>query len=101
MKKLKGLSLLLFCFVFLLSACGGGNNTSQSQPAPSPESTNTTPQNTAEPEPSEEPPVDLGGRIIKVAAWWDLKPAGATAGDKARLEKIAEVEKNITANLNS
>lgn len=93
MKKLKGLSLLLFCFVFLLSACGGGNNTSKSQPAPSPEATNTTPQNTAEPEPSEEPPVDLGGRIIKVAAWWDLKPAGATAGDKARLEKIAEVEK--------
>lgn len=96
MRKLKGLSLALFCFVFLLSACSGGGNTAKTATESSPPSeastTTTTPEKT-EPEQTEAPPVDLGGRVIKVAAWWDLKPAGTTAGEKARLEKIAEVEK--------
>lgn len=96
MRKLKGLSLTLFCFIFLLSACSGGGNTAktatESTPPSEAKTTTTTPEKT-EPEQTEAPPVDLGGRVIKVAAWWDLKPAGTTAGEKARIKKIAEVEK--------
>ncbi|WP_334075072.1 MULTISPECIES: ABC transporter substrate-binding protein [Paenibacillus] len=99
MRKMKGLSLILFCLIFVLSACGGGNKAAENSPAPTPEPGNTAPQNTAEPEPTGEPAVDLGGRVIKVAAWWDLKPAGTTAGEKARLEKIAEVEKKYNCKI--
>lgn len=101
MRKMKGLSLILFCLIFLLSACGGGNNAAGNTPPPAPETGNKAPENTAESDPpaAEEPAVDLGGRVIKVAAWWDLKPAGATAGEKARLEKIAEVEKKYNCKI--
>ena len=37
--------------------------------------------------------------MIKVASWWDLKPAGTTAGEKARLEKIAEIEKKYNCKI--
>lgn len=91
MKKMKVLTILLAGMMLSLSACGGKEaspSTSPSENATSP-SASTAPA--ATPTPEEVP--DLGGRVIKVSAWWDLKPAGNTAGEKARLEKIAEVEK--------
>lgn len=89
MSKMKLVSILLLSFMLMLSACSGGSSNKENNAAPK-ESAVT------EPAPTEEPAAevpDLGGRVIKVSAWWDLKPAGTTASEKARLAKIAEVEK--------
>jgi len=99
MRKLKGFSFLLICLVLVLSACSGGNGKSgNATPTPSPSPAAN--EETATPEPSEtvEETYDLGGRVIKIAAWWDLTPAGATQSDINRLAKIEEVEKkyNVT-----
>jgi multiple sugar transport system substrate-binding protein len=94
MRQMKVLSLLLVAIMLVLTACGGGNNGNNN--ANTPANTSNTPANTpAEEEPAADPepaPVDLGGRTIKVAAWWDPKPPGNTAGEKARLDKFAELE---------
>lgn len=94
MKQMKGFSFLVLCLMLLLTACSGGNKTNVENTPPK-ETTAATVAPTDEPEAEA---VDLGGRVIKVAAWWDLKPPGETASDKARLAKIAEVEKkyNVT-----
>ncbi|AIQ45139.1 ABC transporter substrate-binding protein [Paenibacillus sp. FSL R7-0273] len=92
MKRVKGYSVLLLCLVFLLTACSGGNNAANSpknNPTAEPAATEAVAEATAEPTAA---PVDMGGRVIKVAAWWDLKPAGNSASEKERLAKIAEVE---------
>ncbi|NIK77217.1 multiple sugar transport system substrate-binding protein [Paenibacillus castaneae] len=90
MRKIQGLSVLVLCLMMVLTACSGGNT---------PSATNAPKENAvnkATDAPSEEPvqeAVDMGGRVIKVASWWDLKPAGNTTSEKARLAKIEEVEK--------
>ncbi|MFD1953615.1 ABC transporter substrate-binding protein [Paenibacillus thailandensis] len=94
--KMKVLTLLVG-LMLLLSACSGGaNNGPSSEPSVSADTPSAA--SSAEPSPSGQP-VDLGGRVIKIAAWWDLKPAGETASDKARLDKIAEVEKKYNVKL--
>ncbi|WP_339277008.1 extracellular solute-binding protein [Paenibacillus sp. FSL W8-0426] len=98
------LSLLLLSMVLVISGCSGGGGTSPAaeneQNAESGTDTGTAQNNT---ESNTEPPAadvpDLNGRVIKVAAWWDLKPAGETASDKARLDKIAEVEKKYNVKI--
>ncbi|MCM3173073.1 extracellular solute-binding protein [Paenibacillus sp. MER 99-2] len=93
--------ILLLVFMLFVSACsGGGTAQTASEQEGTTNSGNTTETVEASTE-VEEPAADvpnLNGRVIKVAAWWDLKPAGETASDKARLDKIAEVEKkyNVT-----
>lgn len=93
MKKMKVLSMMLVCFVLLLSACSGGNNAQTNESGTKEEVVAPKEEVKTEPEPAEEKVVDLGGRVIKMSAWWDLTPAGTTASDKARLAKIAELEK--------
>ena len=102
MKRMKVLSLLLLAVMLVLAACGGGgsktnNNSGGSTGSDSGAQTeNSGSSNTGADsgsEPSEEPaPIDLGGRTIRVAAWWDPKPAGNTVDEQARLDKIAELE---------
>ncbi|WP_274361297.1 ABC transporter substrate-binding protein [Paenibacillus thermotolerans] len=99
MKNMKVLSILLIVFMLALTACAGGGGGSKNN-ADDNGTTTETPaddsgSNVAEEEPpADEPPaMDLGGRTIRMAAWWDLKPAGNTAGEKAALEKYAELEK--------
>lgn len=80
-------------FCFLLTACSGGNNAANNtkvNATTEPAATEAAVEATAE---ATAAPVDMGGRVIKVAAWWDLKPAGNSASEKERLAKIAEVEK--------
>ncbi|KKC45894.1 MULTISPECIES: ABC transporter substrate-binding protein [Paenibacillus] len=94
--KWKALSVLTLSGLLLAAGCSsnnGGSPETSSAPTASPanESASPSPSPSPSPAPAEVP--DLGGRIIKVSAWWDLKPAGTTASDKARLDKIAEVEK--------
>lgn len=107
-RKRRMLSVLLLGLLLILSACSGGGTakTQSEQPAASgSEVAKTDKASEAQPakdEPKEEAQADvpdLGGRVIKVAAWWDLKPAGETASDKARLDKIAEVEKKYNVKI--
>ncbi|MBD2869304.1 ABC transporter substrate-binding protein [Paenibacillus arenilitoris] len=94
MKKMKVLTSMLLACMMVVTACSGGSggnggNSGTATNAPSPEATA---------EPSQAPdatpePTDLGGRTIRIAAWWDDKPKGETANEIARLEKMAELEK--------
>ncbi|GGG23769.1 ABC transporter substrate-binding protein [Paenibacillus abyssi] len=97
MKKLKGLSFLLIAILLVVTACSGGNN-APNAPAENAANDSAATNDAAAanaPAVEEAAPaaVDLGGRTIKVASWWDQKPAGNTAGEKARLDKLAELEK--------
>lgn len=86
MRKLKSLLVLVLASVLVLSACATNNSTATPTPSPPP------------PTPAEETPVieedvpNLNGRVIKIAAWWDQTPAGATQSEINRLDKMAEVE---------
>lgn len=95
MKNLKMLSaLMIVLMLVVVTACGnnGGNNAvNTTAPADKAEDNKTVKE---EPPAVEEPVVvDLGGRTIRIAAWWDGKPKGETAGEKAQLDKMAELEK--------
>jgi multiple sugar transport system substrate-binding protein len=95
MKNLKMLSALMIVLMLVfVTACGsnnGGNNAGNTTPP-----ANNAGDNAAvndEPAVAEEPvEIDLGGRTIRIAAWWDGKPKGETAGEKAQLDKMAELE---------
>ncbi|WP_342575005.1 extracellular solute-binding protein [Paenibacillus sp. FSL M8-0142] len=103
MRKMEGLSLLLICLMFVITACSGGGGAQteapKTEPAPAAEQAGSETPKEEEPAQPAAEPVDLGGRVIKVAAWWDLTPAGNTADEKARLEKIAEVEKKYNVKI--
>lgn len=103
MRKMKGLSLLFICLMFVITACSGGGGAQteapKTEPAPATEQAGSETPKEEEPAQPASEPVDLGGRVIKVAAWWDLTPAGNTADEKARLEKIAEVEKKYNVKI--
>lgn len=102
MKKMKVLTMMLLTFMLVLTACGGGKNNNESS-ASSTESAaeSVSATNSAEPSPSEEPPasVDLGGRVIKISAWWDGTPKGETAGEKEALAKIDELQKKYNCKI--
>ncbi len=93
MKKMKVLTMMFLACSLVVTACSGGNGggSGNATNAPSSEASPTaTKAPEAEPTPE---PIDLGGRTIRIAAWWDDKPKGETAGEIARLDKMAELEK--------
>lgn len=103
MKQMKVLSIMLVALMLVLAACGGGGkkNDSGTSSTGGNNSGSTQTQsnsgnnggNSGNAEPADEPePIDLGGRTIRVAAWWDHKPAGDTIDSQARLDKIADLE---------
>ncbi|WP_214607704.1 hypothetical protein, partial [Mycobacterium tuberculosis] len=65
MKKKKALTLVTI-MMLLLSACSGNNNGKTD--------TETPPATTIDPTST----IDLGGRSIRISAWWDEKPKGET-----------------------
>lgn len=97
MKKLKVLTALFIALMMVLTACGGGKTDTTSDSGANGGDNTTGKEETSDldrpPEEDEAAAIDLGGRKIRMAAWWDLKPAGNTAGEKASLEKRAELEK--------
>jgi multiple sugar transport system substrate-binding protein len=102
MKKVKVLTALLISLMIVLTACGGGGKSDGAAEQEgsggntvSTESGGEEQTSDLEAPPEDDAPaeIDLGGRTIKMAAWWDLKPAGNTAGEKASLEKREELEK--------
>ncbi|MGF9698007.1 ABC transporter substrate-binding protein [Paenibacillus sp. MABNR03] len=103
-RKWNVLPLMLLAVMLFVSACSGGGTTQTGTDAGgatnsgnSTEVAETDKEGGAEEAAVTVP--DMGGRVIKVAAWWDLKPAGETASDKARLDKIAEVEKKYNVKI--
>ncbi|MCR2803657.1 ABC transporter substrate-binding protein [Paenibacillus soyae] len=96
MKKMKVLTAVLFVMMLVVTACSGGSGGNGGNGGNSPEPSGaSTPEASQEPVVSEEPArIDLGGRTVRIAAWWDEKPKGETAGEKARLEKMAQLEKD-------
>ena len=94
--KLKGFTicLLFLMLAFSLAACASGSNSSESAPDTSePEPVEQSGEDTEEPEVEQYvEAIDLGGRTIRISAWWDLTPPGETAGERAMLERIAELE---------
>ncbi len=100
MKKMKVFSLLLLAFVlvFTLAACSsnnannGANSNNSSTSTPDSSSKAEAPAEVVEAPKEEAPAVDLAGRTIRIAAWWDDTPVGDTAGGMERLDKIAELE---------
>jgi len=90
MKNMKVLTFLLLALMLVVTACGKGGNVS---PTSTPAGDDAPPA-TEEPAVEETPQtIDLEGRTIRIAAWWDEKPKGETAGEIARLEKMEELEK--------
>ncbi|RAP76162.1 ABC transporter substrate-binding protein [Paenibacillus montanisoli] len=111
MKKMKALTILSVALMLTLSACGGGNsnttsngantteNNTASNTTTEPAANNTaTEENAAENEPAPAA-IDLGGRVVKISMWWDGMPKGETAGEKASLAKIAELEEKYNMKL--
>lgn len=102
MRKMKVLTLLALCFVlvFSLAACGTSGNSGNT-----PNTSNTGNEGAAnepageEQSAQQEEEINLGGRSIKISAWWDLTPVGDSAGDRARRDKIAELEEKYNMKL--
>lgn len=93
MRLMKALSILLVAFMLVLTACGGGGGGNGASSSPQSSDSATPPASSQAAVESESEPelIDLGGRTIKISAWWDdIK--GETAGEKAALEKRAELE---------
>ncbi|CAI6016432.1 hypothetical protein PAECIP112173_00080 [Paenibacillus sp. JJ-100] len=102
-KRWNVLSLMLLAVLLFVSACSGGAAQTGVDSGEAVQSENNTEADkTVQEDEAAKTAVDvpdLGGRVIKIAAWWDLKPAGETASDKARLDKIAEVEKKYNVKI--
>lgn len=99
MRNMKALLILLLvsCFV-IVAGCSGGK-TAENPTPPKEVNEEQTPDNTAEKtEEPEAPAFDLGGRTIKLSAWWDLAPTDADATGQALVEQQKKVEEkyNVT-----
>lgn len=94
MKRIKLVSMILLAFVLVfVTACGGNNASTPGSNQPAGDPVTTTPQQPADtPEEPEEPAVDLGGRVIRLAAWWDDTPTPDSADGMYRIEQEEKVK---------
>lgn len=106
MKRMKALSMILLAFVlvFVVTACGGNNsgNAGGNQPANNtPAQSDNTQQQAEQPaeEADEEPAPDLGGRVIRLAAWWDDTPTEDSADGIYRIEAQEKVKKKYNVDI--
>lgn len=109
MSKMKRLTLILLSLVLMLgilAACSGGNKGNEGSgnndtPA------QTTPSNNNggggdEPDEPDVPVIeypDLGGREIKLVAWWPLEPNPDDIAGQEALDRIAQVEENYNVKI--
>lgn len=97
MRNMKALLILLLvsCFV-IVAGCSGGE-TAENPTPPNEVQDNQTPEE--KPEEPEAPAVDLGGRTIKLSAWWDLTPTDADATGQALIEQQKKVEEKYNVKI--
>lgn len=102
MRKHKFMLLsLVFAVLLVIAACS-------SAPTAQPEPEKTTPQEEQKPAETEpknenstpEMDFDMGGRTIKVVAWWDMEIQGNNPDNIQRLENLEALKKNTTLILN-
>ncbi len=106
MKKMKAFSVVLLIFALLLSAvaCGGGTgpeqtasegNSDGANDANAPEQENT------DGDKSNDASVvfDMGGRTIRLAAWWDGTPKADTELGELSVQRHKEVEKKYNVKI--
>lgn len=97
LKKLLALCLVAVMLTAVIAGCGqktedpAGDDPVQQDPVdqqtqPEPE------EDEPEPEPEPEEVRDLGGRVISVAAWWDMTPQGGTPGGDRQVARREEME---------
>ncbi|HOJ79462.1 MAG TPA: extracellular solute-binding protein [Clostridiales bacterium] len=97
LKKLLALSLVTVMMVAVIAGCGQKTGTTPTDTTPDevePAPAEQTPSEPADEEPEPEPEEirDLGGRVIKVAAWWDLTPQGGTPSGDRQVARREEME---------
>lgn len=100
-KKTKAFSIsLIILMTVILGACSGGeasnktNNTSSNMNAANNQQAEEQPQ-----EQAQEEVIDMGGRTIRISAWWDMTPLGDSASSKAELEQIEAVKEKYNVNI--
>lgn len=91
MRKKRVLSAVAATVLLGLTACSSSGSESDKDVSASASASPAASAQASE-APAQAKAVDLGGRVIKFAAWWDLTPKGETASDKALLAKKAELE---------
>ncbi len=89
MKNLKVLSLLVLVLMLVITGCSNGNNVANNEPKIN---ASVNEPSVDEAPDAEVAKIDLGGRKIRVSAWWDEKPKDDTAGGKALLARMDELE---------
>lgn len=99
MKKIMSLMLATIMTVGLLASCGSGTpNETTKAPTDPPKQTEDTTEPEQTPEATDEPEettpgIDLGGRTVKMAAWWDLTPVeGQDEQTDQLIERYAQME---------
>ncbi|MFD0710701.1 extracellular solute-binding protein [Paenibacillus sp. GCM10027626] len=95
MKKVKGLLTvsLIFAIVSTLAACSSGNNggnksLNNNSPADTGKSGSENKESVSNEKEPEEAAIDLGGRTIRIAAWWDERPQPEMKDELARIDEV-------------
>ncbi|UVI31979.1 ABC transporter substrate-binding protein [Paenibacillus spongiae] len=95
MKKMKVLTLMVLYLALAVVIAACGTETTGSNQPPEPENTSKPANNPSTEETGEDEPVqtqDLGGRTIKIAAWWDETPQPVDDTGKALIENQKAIE---------
>lgn len=96
LKKLLALCLVAVMMTAVIAGCGQKTEQPKDQPADQPVTDQPVTDEPAAPVDEEEPEPevvkDLGGRVIRVAAWWDLEPKGGTPSGDRQVARREEME---------
>lgn len=99
-KKSKALALcLVLMMTIVLGACSGGGNQGATNDPAANSNTNANAANNQQAEEQPEEVIDMGGRTIRISAWWDMTPLGDSASSIAELEKIETVKEKYNVNI--
>ena len=100
LKKLLALCLVAVMLTAVIAGCGqktedpAGDDPVQQDPVEQP--TQPEPEE-EEPEPEPEEVRDLGGRVIRVAAWWDMTPRAELRAETVRWLAERKWSRSITS----
>lgn len=105
MPKFKALNLfsiiLVFALVFTIVGCSGNNGNKEGETPANTATATPAPEETKAPE---EEAIDMGGKPIKIAAWWNADPRAVAEADRdaynqKEIEVIEQVEKKYNTKI--